>query len=54
MVTEEELGLLLQLVAAHPDAAASLWHLGTWTDELGRQFDPGKLEADANACQVCF
>ena len=41
MVSEEELGLLLQLVAAHPKAAAGLRHLGTCTRLLGRQFDAG-------------
>ncbi|PRW33996.1 hypothetical protein C2E21_7222 [Chlorella sorokiniana] len=43
MLGEEELGLLLQLVAAHPEAAAGLQHIDISTQELGRQFDAGLL-----------
>ena len=41
MFGEEELALLLQLAAAHPEGAAGLRHLGVRTDELGRHFDCG-------------
>ncbi|PRW33938.1 glycosyl transferase family 1 [Chlorella sorokiniana] len=43
MLSEEELALLLQLVAVHPEAAGSLHHIGIATEELVRQFDAGVL-----------
>ena len=49
MLDEEELGLLLQLVAAHPEAAAGLRHLATCTRLLGRQFDAGALTSGVPA-----
>ena len=54
MLDEEELGLLLHLVAVRPEAAAGLRHLGTCTRLLGRQFDAGALNsvvpASMSAC----
>lgn len=41
-VSEEELALLLQLVTAHPEAAADLRHLSINADEMGRHFDSGE------------
>jgi len=48
-VSEEELGLLLQLVAAHPKAATSLRQLSTWTGTLGQRFDAG-----GQVCMQCW
>ncbi|PRW34072.1 Zn-dependent hydrolase [Chlorella sorokiniana] len=43
MLKPDELSLLLQLAAVHPQAAASLQHLGTGTMEFEQQFDAGVL-----------
>ena len=55
LLDEKELGLLLQLVAARPEAAAGLRHLGTCTRLLGRQFDAGALTSGvpARMCACC-
>lgn len=47
MLDEEELGVLLQLVAARPEAAASLQHIGIYTNELGLPFDAGETVSAA-------
>lgn len=39
MLSEAELALLLQLVAAHPEAACGVRHMGVSAAELGQAFD---------------
>ena len=49
VVSEEELELLLQLAAAHPEAAAGLRHLGIRADRLGRHFQAGERQPNLRA-----